>query len=50
MKVKSVKRDEANARNAEWSKLTPTAQLAYLDGAKLVATKQRKKIAEKLAK
>ena len=50
MKDKSTKRAEANARNAEWSKLTPAQQLNQLDVLGNVATKQRKKLAVKLGK
>lgn len=49
MKDKSVKHKEADSRNAAWAKLSPTEQLAHLDKLGLVATKQRKKIAAKMA-
>jgi hypothetical protein len=50
MKDKSTKRKEAEARNAEWGKLTPAQQLNQLDVLGNVAAKQRKKIAAKLNK
>jgi hypothetical protein len=49
MKDRSVKHKEALSRNTEWAKLSPTEQLAQLDKLGLVATKQRKKIAAKMA-
>lgn len=49
MKTKQQKHKEALLRNKMWSKLPPAQQLAYLDTNKLVATKQRKKIAAKAA-
>lgn len=49
MKDKSVKHKEAQVRNELWAKLSPTEQLAQLDKLGLVATKQRKKIAAKMA-
>lgn len=50
MKSKITKNDEAVARNKAWASMTPTQQLEYLDTNKLAATKQRKKLAEKMAK
>jgi len=50
MKEKSVKRAEANTRNSGWANLTPVQQLEALDRLGLVAAKQRKKIAAKMAK
>jgi len=50
MKEKSVKRVEANSRNSNWASMSPAHQLEALDKLGLVATKQRKKIAEKMAK
>ena len=47
MKDKSTKRAEANARNAEWSKLSAVDQLAHMDKLGIVGAKQRKKIAGK---
>ena len=47
MKDKNTKRTEANERNAAWAKMSPAAQLAYLDKQGLKATKQRAKIAAK---
>lgn len=49
MKDKSTKRSEAEARNAAWAKMSPQHQLETLDKLGLKATKQRKKIAAKLA-
>lgn len=49
MKDKNVKCKEAEARNAVWAKLSPTHQLEYLDKLGLKASKQRKKIANKMA-
>jgi hypothetical protein len=48
MKMKSEKRKEAEARNAEWAALSPQKQLAHLDKLGLVAKKQRAKIAKKI--
>ena len=47
MKAKNIKQTEATARNADWAKLTPAQQLAYLDKHNFVATKQRAKLAKK---
>lgn len=49
MKDKNVKRTEAEVRNSAWAKLSPTHQLEALDKLGLKATKQRKKIAKKMA-
>jgi hypothetical protein len=49
MKDRSVKHAEAEARNTAWARLSPTDQLAQLDKLGLKATKQRKKIAAKMA-
>jgi hypothetical protein len=49
MKVKSVKHTEAVERNAAWAKMSPAHQLEQLDKLGLKATKQRKKIAKKMA-
>lgn len=46
MKAKTVKHTEAVARNAQWAKLTPAQQLAYLDANGLGAAKQRAKLAK----
>lgn len=48
MKAKTLKQTEAAARNAAWAKMTPAQQLAYLDTNKLVASKQRAKLAKVL--
>lgn len=50
---KEQRRAEAEARNALWASKTPQEQLAYLDnmfGAGKGASKQRAKLAKKLAK
>jgi len=49
MKDKSVKRAEANVRNAAWAKLTPAQKLERLDKDSLGASKQRKKLAALMA-
>lgn len=47
MKLKSLKRTEADARNKAWQAKTPAQQLAYLNQQGLAAKKQRAKIAKK---
>lgn len=49
MKDKSVKHSEAKARNEAWAKMSPQHQLEYLDKQGFTATKQRAKIAAKMA-
>ena len=49
MKDKSVKHTEAVTRNTAWAQLSPTHQLEALDKLGLKASKQRKKIAKKMA-
>ena len=49
MKDKSVKRAEAEVRNSAWAKMSPAHQMEQLDKLGLKATKQRKKIAKKMA-
>ena len=50
MKSKSLKRQEAEERNAHWASLTPEEQLAHLDRHNLRAEKQRVKIARLMGK
>ena len=48
MKSKTIKRQEAETRNAHWASLTPEEQLAHLDRHNLRAVKQRAKIARRM--
>ena len=48
MKSKSIKRQEAEERNAHWADLSPTEQLAHLDRHDLRAEKQRAQIARRM--
>ena len=48
MKSKTIKRQEAETRNAHWASLTPEEQLAHLDRHNLRAEKQRAKIARRM--
>lgn len=50
MKSKTIKRQEAEARNAHWASLTPEEQLAHLDRHNLRAEKQRAKIARRMGR
>ncbi len=50
MKSKSIKRQEAEERNAHWADLSPTEQLAHLDSHNLRAEKQRAKISRRIEK
>ena len=50
MKSKTIKRQEAETRNAHWASLTPEEQLAHLDKYDLRAVKQRAKIARRMEK
>jgi hypothetical protein len=43
MKTANQKKTEAEARNAEWAKLTGVQKLARLDALQLRAEKQRRK-------
>ena len=48
MKSKTIKRQEAEERNAHWASLTPEEQIAHLDRHNLRAEKQRTKIARRM--
>ena len=50
MKSKSLKRQEAEDRNAHWASLSPEEQIAHLDRHDLRAKKQRAKIARRMEK
>ena len=50
MKSKSLKRQEAEDRNAHWASLSPEEQIAHLDRHNLRAEKQRAKIARRMGK
>jgi hypothetical protein len=46
--IKAARRAEAEARNADYAKLTPAQKLAKLDAGGFAATKQRAKLAQQL--
>ncbi len=50
MKSKSIKRQEAEDRNAHWASLSPEEQIAHLDRHDLRAEKQRAKISRRIEK
>lgn len=47
--LKAARRTEAEARNAEYAKLTPAQKLAKLDAGGFAATKQRAKLVLQIA-